>query len=315
MSTQQTEPAGELITLTDAAEQLGVHYMTAYRYVRTGRMYAVKRGGKWWVEQEAIDSAREDVGVRRTSGEPREMLVEPFETRLLAGDVGGCWDLVTDALRGGAAPSEVHYRLLHPALVRIGERWAEGEITIAAEHRATSTANRIVGQLGPLFRHPGRRRGTVVIGAVSGDPHALPSAMLTDLLTDRRLDVVDLGANTPTVSFIETAKEADDLVGIGVCVVLEALADQAVEQIREIREALPSTLLIVGGPGLRRHGDRLSDIADQVTETAEQVCDAFEAAAARRSAPVAHRDAASGDSGDAERDEPEAVEAGHTGSD
>lgn len=281
MSTQQTEASEELVALADAAEQLGVHYMTAYRYVRTGRMYAVKRGGQWWVEQGAIDAAREDVGVRRGSGPPRAMLVEPFEARLLAGDVGGCWDLVTDALRGGAAPSEVHHRLLYPALVRVGERWADGEISIAAEHRATSTANRIIGQMGPLFRHPGRRRGTVVIGAVAGDPHGLPSAMLTDLLTDRRLDVVDLGANTPTVSFVETATEADDLVGVGLCVVLEALADRAIAQAAEVREALPSTLLIIGGPGIVRHRDRLVGVVDQVTETAEQVCDAFEAAATR----------------------------------
>ena len=285
MSTQQTESSEDLIALADAAEQLGVHYMTAYRYVRTGRMYAVKRGGKWWVEQGAIDAARDEVGVRRSSsGEPREMLVEPFEARLVAGDVGGCWDLVTDALRGGAAPSEVHQRLLQPALVHVGERWANGELSIAAEHRATATANRVIGQLGPLFRHPGRRRGTVVIGAAAGDPHGLPSAMVTDLLTDRRLDVVDLGANTPTESFVETANDVDDLIGVGVCLVLDVLADQAAEQLAELREALPSTLLIAGGPGIIRHVERFRDLVDQVTESADEVCDAFVAATAGGSA-------------------------------
>lgn len=286
MSTQQTETSGELLALGDAAEQLGVHYMTAYRYVRTGRMYAVKRGGKWWVEPAAIEAAREDVGVRRGSGAPREMLVAPFEARLIAGDVGGCWDLVTDALRSGATPAEVHHRLLQPALVRVGERWADGEISIAAEHRATSTANRIVGQLGPMFRHPGRRRGTVVIGAIAGDPHALPSAMVADLLADRHLDVVDLGANTPPDSFVETATDIDDLIGIGVCVVLEALADTAINQIGAIRAALPTTLLIAGGPGLRHHVAELESITDLVTETAAQVCDAFEAAALAASPEV-----------------------------
>ena len=105
--------------------------------------------------------------------------------------------------------------------------------------------------------------------------------MLTDLLTDRRLDVVDLGANTAVTSFVETANEVDDLVGVGVCVVLEAVAEVAVEQVTELRAALPSTLLIVGGPGVVRHQDTLRKVADQVTETAEQVCDAFEAAATR----------------------------------
>lgn len=37
------------IGLRDAAERLGVHYMTAYRYVRLGVLPAEKVGGEWQV--------------------------------------------------------------------------------------------------------------------------------------------------------------------------------------------------------------------------------------------------------------------------
>src|SRR6056297_2092647 len=37
------------ISLQDAADELGVHYMTAYRYVRTGRLEAEKAGAVWQV--------------------------------------------------------------------------------------------------------------------------------------------------------------------------------------------------------------------------------------------------------------------------
>ena len=43
-------PDPSLITLQEAADRLGVHYMTAYRYVRTGRMPATRaraRSGGW----------------------------------------------------------------------------------------------------------------------------------------------------------------------------------------------------------------------------------------------------------------------------
>jgi len=40
-----------LIGLRDAAEELDVHYMTAYRYVRTGRIAAEKQGGRWWIRK------------------------------------------------------------------------------------------------------------------------------------------------------------------------------------------------------------------------------------------------------------------------
>ena len=35
------------LTLNEAAELLGVHYMTAYRYVRLGFLQATKVGGCW----------------------------------------------------------------------------------------------------------------------------------------------------------------------------------------------------------------------------------------------------------------------------
>jgi excisionase family DNA binding protein len=39
------EPARpETLTLHEAAERLGVHYMTAYRYVRHGQLFATKVG-------------------------------------------------------------------------------------------------------------------------------------------------------------------------------------------------------------------------------------------------------------------------------
>ena len=36
------------VTLHEAAERLGVHYMTAYRYVRTGRLPAERDGAHGW---------------------------------------------------------------------------------------------------------------------------------------------------------------------------------------------------------------------------------------------------------------------------
>ena len=38
------------ITLQEAADRLGVHYMTAYRYVRTGRLPAQRSGSQWLVD-------------------------------------------------------------------------------------------------------------------------------------------------------------------------------------------------------------------------------------------------------------------------
>jgi excisionase family DNA binding protein len=47
-------PAAGLLGLREAADRLGVHYMTAYRYVRTGRLPATRIGAQWWVDPDAV---------------------------------------------------------------------------------------------------------------------------------------------------------------------------------------------------------------------------------------------------------------------
>jgi len=277
-------PAGaeSLVTLAQAAEELGVHYMTAYRYVRTGRMVAEKRGGQWWVAPADLAAVgAQGVGIRRGaekgSDTARALLVKPFTARLIAGDTAGCWDLISDALSAGALPVEVQTRLLQPALVAVGEQWRSGKLSVFDEHRATATASRLLGQMGPFFRHPGRRRGTIVLGAAAGDLHALPTAMMADLLSDRHFEVIDLGANTPTESFVEAAASVDDLVGIGVCIVLDECLEPGRAQVTELRAALPSAFLLVGGPAVsnaQRQG--FESVVDAISTTSEEACAAFE---------------------------------------
>ena len=57
LGTQMTDA---VLTLQEAADELGVHYMTAYRYVRLGVMEASKSGGVWQVQRSAVDRFRED---------------------------------------------------------------------------------------------------------------------------------------------------------------------------------------------------------------------------------------------------------------
>lgn len=271
------DPSGA-VALTEAADQLGVHYMTAYRYVRTGKLFATKRSGQWWVDPADL-AAFGSEAAEPVPSRPREQLIKPLTNRLLAGDTAGSWNLVDEALRGGAKAADIHLTLLSPSMHAIGQMWADGKISIMEEHRATTTAHRLLGRISPLFKQRGRRRGAVVIGTASGDPHALPSAILSDLLSDRRLDVVDLGANTPAESFVEAANEADGLVGIGVCLTLDELVEPTVELLATVRSACPDTLLLVGGPAVSRNGTSFEGVADHVTSTAAEVCDLFEGAA------------------------------------
>ena len=102
--------ASPAVTLHEAAEMLGVHYMTAYRYVRLGLLAASKSGGVWQVE--VADLAEFKAG-GPSSPQPargsqrRAPWADRLEARLIAGDAHGAWQIqsrqrsgISDALPG-----------------------------------------------------------------------------------------------------------------------------------------------------------------------------------------------------------------------
>ena len=130
--------------------------------------------------------------------------------------MSGAWSILEAALSSGAEVDQLYLDVISPALVSIGERWEHGEIDVADEHRASAVTGRLIGRLGPRFTRPGRTRGSVVLGAAPGDAHGLPVAMLADLVVGKGFEVVDLGPDVPTASFVHAAGKAARLVAVGV---------------------------------------------------------------------------------------------------
>lgn len=232
----------EHITLIDAAERLGVHYMTAYRYVRTGRLTAHKEGGQWQVTEDELERFLTEP---RTPPARREVIPHLVEERLIAGDENGTYQLIEDAMASGAGADEVYLDLIAPAMVGIGHRWHVGEISIADEHVASSTALRVISRLGPRVASRGRMRGTILLATVSKDHHYLPTAMLRDLLRFRGFEVQDLGANTPCESILSRAQTLPDLLAIGLSATNPGCDDVMRETIEVLKEIdIP---VVVGG--------------------------------------------------------------------
>ncbi len=237
----------EVYTLQEAADVLGVHYMTAYRYVRTGMLEASKPQGTWVVTGEAIEQFRTGGATGPAQGRGTAPWSERLELRVLAGDSRGAWAVVESAMTAGTELDRVYLDILTPAMERIGERWARGELDVAIEHRASGLAMRIVGRLGHRFVRRGRSRGTIVIGAPAGEFHALPTAILGDLLRLQGWEVSDLGADVPSASFVFAVRNDPEVVAVG----LSVTAVENLEEVRDvaaaISEATPHVLLVAGG--------------------------------------------------------------------
>ncbi len=244
--------AADFITLQEAADRLGVHYMTAYRYVRTGRLAARRVGTRWQVDP--VDLA----AVTATGGAPGRSVAEGHRPsrvelrrrlvdRLVAGDEAGSWAVAEAALAGGATPEEVVVDGVAAAMHLIGDRWASGELTVDDEHRAVGVATRLVGRLGPLVRRRGPKRGTVVLGTPPGEQHGLPTALAANVLRGRGYEVVDLGADVPVDAFATAVAKAGRPLAAAVGVTAGNHDRSVRAMVRAVRARSPGVAVLVGG--------------------------------------------------------------------
>lgn len=168
---------------------------------------------------------------------------------MVAGDEAGAWAVVESALAAGAEPADVDLDIIVPALRQIGDQWAAGELTVADEHRAAAIAQRLVGRLGPRFARRGRSRGTIVIGAPAGERHGLPSAIVSDLLRGEGFTVLDLGADTPAASFVESCRTAERLVSVIIGVTVPGQDGVLRSTLRALRQGGVEAPILIGGAG------------------------------------------------------------------
>jgi excisionase family DNA binding protein len=254
--------AAVALTLSEAAARLGVHYMTAYRYVRLGLLAAHKDGGTWRVDVADLDAFRAAAsvvpdaavgGAVADGGDRRRRApwAQRLSDRLVAGDAMGAWGVIEAALAAGCDLAAIHVDVLTPAMWAIGDRWEAGEIDIADEHRASAIAMRLIGRLGPRFARRGRSRGVVVLANPQGERHFLALAMLADMLRASGFDPQELGADVPAASLGHAVRSADELVAV-------CLSVSGVEHLDAVREAISAVRatglevpVIVGGSAVR----------------------------------------------------------------
>ena len=248
-----------MLELQAAADALGVHYQTAYRWVRNGRLPAQLTGGKYLVSSHDVA----EVGARRerpkapTAPTPARLhrQSERMHDALLTGDESEVRKIASRLVDEGTTIVDLVEQVISPPLRAIGQAWHDGELTIWVEHRASAIIERALGDLLPNPR--GRRRGTVMVAAVAGDLHSLPTTMATVALRETNWNVHHLGADMPADELADFCAEHDE-IDVAVISVTNPEASERAERAAEtIRAAGIPT--IVGGAG-RTLGGLVADV-------------------------------------------------------
>ena len=273
---------GDGLSLQEAADRLGVHYMTAYRYVRLGLLPATKEGSAWRVAEADLErfSGPDGLPSKGRGRQDPAPWASRLERRLAAGDDPGAWGVVEAALAAGAEPATIYLDVLAPALVAIGEAWAAGEVDVGVEHRASAIAFRLVGRLGPRFARRGVSRGSVLLAAPQGELHALPVALAADLVRGAGFDAEDLGADLPHESLVTAARRTQRLVAVALAATTADNRRGLQEAVRCLRAEMGDVPVFVGGSGAPDEGAALRLGADGWGRDGAALVGLVEAAAA-----------------------------------
>jgi methanogenic corrinoid protein MtbC1 len=166
-------------------------------------------------------------------GRPPAALAEELELALTSFDAA--WASAVIAEASALHPIEsVCQDVVGPMLIRVGDRWHDGELSVAAEHFATAFVRRKLFAL--LDAHEtGRGRGLVFAACAPEDWHEVGILMVSLFLVRRGFRVAYLGPSLTAVGLGEALRrQRPDLLCIS------ATWEESADRLREIVEVVES---------------------------------------------------------------------------
>lgn len=236
--------------LREAAGVLGVHYQTAYQWVRQGTLPARKLGRGYEVDEAGVRA----LAARRQAGRRPSRIIgvrdwqaqaDQLYHAIAAGEETHARHWLA-RLAAGVALIDMCEYVIAPALRRIGDDWAAGRVSMAQEHRASAICERLIALHTAQPR--GRPRGCAVVTTPPGERHALPALMAAACLREDRWLVHHLSADLPVAEVIRFVQDARATL-----VVLSAATDSgaadAAAAAAEVAAADPGPVVLAGHGG------------------------------------------------------------------
>lgn len=170
----------------------------------------------------------------------------------------GADELAQQALEEGFTVEEILEQGLMSAMAKVGRDMRDNikfvpEVLMSA--RAMSAAMK---HLKPyLASGAAERKGTFIIGTVEGDLHDIGKNLVIMMVEGGGYEVLDLGVDVKSETFIETARKHPDSV-IGLSCLLTTTMPNMEKTVKAIKEENPSQLVCIGGaPVHREFGEKI----------------------------------------------------------
>jgi methanogenic corrinoid protein MtbC1 len=181
--------------------------------------------------------------------------VSPYPPDLKAQD--GADELAKRALDQGLRPSDILEGCM-VGMEKIGDKFGKNEAFVPELLMAAKAMNTVMVHLEPFFKSGDvQRKGTFVIGTVTGDLHDIWKKLVSMIVEGNGWEIVDLGVDVSTEKFLDAIREHPGCT-VDLSALLTTTMVNMLKTVEKIKADYPQTKVLVGGAPLTQ------EFADQI---------------------------------------------------
>jgi 5-methyltetrahydrofolate--homocysteine methyltransferase len=158
----------------------------------------------------------------------------------------GADEIAAEALKNGVKPIV----LLEGCMLgmdKVGKEFSENRAAVTNLVVSAAAMNAVLKHIKPFLESGEvKRKGTFVIGSVSGDLHDIGKNLVAMIVTGGGFEVIDLGVDVPTSKFLTAIAQHPDCI-VGLSALLTITMPSMEKSVRAIKEAYPTLKVMVGG--------------------------------------------------------------------
>jgi methanogenic corrinoid protein MtbC1 len=164
-------------------------------------------------------------------------------------DQEGADELAKRALDTGLKPSDILEGCM-VGMEKIGDKFGKNEAFVPELLMAAKAMNAVMVHLEPFFKSGDvQRKGTFVIGTVTGDLHDIGKKLVSMVVEGNGWKVVDLGVDVSTEKFLDAIQQHPDCI-VGLSALLTTTMVNMQKTVEKIKASYPKTKVLVGGAPL-----------------------------------------------------------------
>jgi methanogenic corrinoid protein MtbC1 len=162
-------------------------------------------------------------------------------------DQEGAFELTRRALDSGISPGEILEEALIPAMSRVGQKFSRNEIFVPQMLMAAKAMSNSMIHLKPYYLSgETKRRGTFIIGTVTGDLHDIGKNLVAMMIEGAGWEIIDLGVDVSADKFMHAADSHPGAV-LGLSALLTTTMENMRKTVAALREKHPDLKILVGG--------------------------------------------------------------------